>query len=38
MLLQTGICPENLASLALHHRAGFRTVGRRERIGQHHGQ
>ena len=36
-MLQTGIFPENLASLALHHRAGFRTVGRRERIGQHHG-
>jgi L-amino acid N-acyltransferase YncA len=26
------IFPENLASLALHHRAGFRTAGRRERI------
>lgn len=36
--LQTGIFPENQASLALHHRAGFRTVGRRERIGQHHGR
>ncbi|HWC82043.1 MAG TPA: GNAT family N-acetyltransferase [Pseudonocardiaceae bacterium] len=36
--LQTGIFPENLASLALHRQAGFRTTGRREHIGQHHGQ
>ena len=36
--LQTGIFPENTASLALHQHAGFRTVGRRDRIGQHHGQ
>lgn len=36
--LQTGIFPENTASLALHGHAGFRTVGRRERIGKHHGQ
>jgi L-amino acid N-acyltransferase YncA len=35
--LQSGIFPENTASLALHHRAGFRVVGTRERIGQHHG-
>lgn len=35
--LQSGIFPENTASLALHHRAGFRVVGHRERIGQHHG-
>ena len=32
--LQTAIFPENQASLALHHRAGFRDVGRRERIAQ----
>lgn len=32
--LQAGIFPENAASLALHAAAGFRTVGRRERIGQ----
>lgn len=32
--LQTGIFPENTASLALHQRCGFRIVGRRERIGQ----
>jgi L-amino acid N-acyltransferase YncA/DNA-binding transcriptional ArsR family regulator len=35
--LQTGIFPENRASIALHHSAGFRTVGVRERIAQHHG-
>ncbi|WP_041841913.1 GNAT family N-acetyltransferase [Actinoplanes friuliensis] len=33
--LQTGIFPENTASLALHHAAGFRTVGVRERLGRH---
>jgi len=32
--LQAGIFPENAASLALHARHGFRTVGRRERIGK----
>lgn len=31
--LQVGIFPENTASLALHRRAGFRTVGTRERLG-----
>ena len=36
--LQSGIFPENTASLALHARVGFRTVGRRERIGQHYGR
>jgi len=35
--LQTSIFPENPASLRLHTRAGFRTVGVRERIGQLHG-
>lgn len=35
--LQTSIFPENRASLALHHAAGFRTLGVRERIAQHHG-
>ncbi|WP_441245121.1 N-acetyltransferase family protein [Kitasatospora sp. McL0602] len=35
--LQAGIFPENTTSLALHHRAGFRTIGTRERIGRHHG-
>ena len=32
--LQAGIFPENTASVALHHRCGFRTVGRREKLGQ----
>lgn len=35
--LQTGIFPENRASIALHQSAGYRTLGVRERIGQHHG-
>lgn len=32
--LQATVFPENEASLALHRRAGFRVVGRRERIAQ----
>ena len=32
--LQAGIFPENTASIRLHENAGFRLVGRRERIGQ----
>jgi L-amino acid N-acyltransferase YncA len=32
--IQTSIFPENTASLALHERAGFRIVGRRERIAE----
>jgi L-amino acid N-acyltransferase YncA len=36
--IQSGIFPENTASLALHRAAGFRVVGTRERIGQHHGR
>ena len=35
--IETGIFPENHASLALHHAHGFRTVGTRERFGQHNG-
>ena len=35
--LQASIFPENAASLALHAACGFRVVGRRERIAQHHG-
>lgn len=31
--LQAGIFPENAASIRLHQKAGFRIVGRRERIG-----
>lgn len=36
--IQSGIFPENVASLALHQSAGFRVVGTRERIGRHHGR
>jgi L-amino acid N-acyltransferase YncA len=36
--IQSGIFPENAASLALHRAAGFRTVGVRERIGRHAGR
>ncbi|MER7582086.1 N-acetyltransferase family protein [Kitasatospora sp. NPDC097691] len=35
--IQSGIFPENTASLALNARAGFRIIGTRERIGLHHG-
>jgi L-amino acid N-acyltransferase YncA len=35
--IQTGIFPENEASLRLHERAGFRVVGRRERLAKHNG-
>ncbi|MFE5493935.1 GNAT family N-acetyltransferase [Streptomyces virginiae] len=35
--IQSGIFPENTASLALHARAGFRIIGMRERIGRHRG-
>jgi L-amino acid N-acyltransferase YncA len=36
--VQTGIFPENTASLALHQRCGFRVLGVRERIGQLQGR
>jgi L-amino acid N-acyltransferase YncA len=36
--IQSGVFPENTASTALHLAAGFRIVGTRERIGQHHGR
>ena len=36
--IQTGIFPENVASIALHERCGFRVVGRRERIGRLNGE
>ena len=36
--IQSGIFPENAASLRLHERAGFRVVGIRERLGRHHGR
>jgi L-amino acid N-acyltransferase YncA len=36
--IQSGVFPENTASLALHERAGFRIIGVRERVGRHHGR
>jgi L-amino acid N-acyltransferase YncA len=36
--IQSSIFPENIASLRLHRAAGFREVGVRERIAQHHGR
>ena len=35
--VQSGVFPENSASLRLHQRAGFRVVGVRERVGCHDG-
>jgi L-amino acid N-acyltransferase YncA len=35
--LQAGIFPENIASIKIHQSAGFRIIGRRERIGQMNG-
>jgi phosphinothricin acetyltransferase len=35
--IQSGIFPENTASLALHAACGFQTVGTRRRIARHHG-
>jgi len=35
--LQAGTFPENVASIALHKRNGFREVGRRERLGKMNG-
>jgi L-amino acid N-acyltransferase YncA/DNA-binding transcriptional ArsR family regulator len=36
--IQSGIFPENIASIRLHQRKGFRVVGTRERIGHLHGR
>jgi L-amino acid N-acyltransferase YncA len=36
--IESGIFPENAASLRLHRGAGFRVVGTRERLGRHHGR
>lgn len=36
--VQSGIFPENTASLALHAKAGFRVVGTRERLGRDQGR
>jgi len=35
--IQSGIFPENVASLRLHESAGFEVVGRRNRIAKHDG-
>jgi L-amino acid N-acyltransferase YncA len=35
--LQAGIFPENVASIGLHTKAGFRIVGTRERLGRMNG-
>lgn len=35
--IQSGVFPENTASLAVHARTGFRIVGTRERVARHHG-
>lgn len=35
--IQSGVFPENTASLAVHQRAGFRVIGTREHIGRHYG-
>jgi len=35
--LQAGVFPENLGSVALHRKCGFREIGRRERIGKLNG-
>jgi phosphinothricin acetyltransferase len=36
--IESGIFPENAASMALHRAAGFRVVGVRERLGRHDGR
>lgn len=36
--IQSGVFPENTASIALHTTVGFRTVGRRERLGRQNGR
>jgi len=35
--LQAGIFPENASSLKIHEKAGFKTLGVREKIGKQHG-
>ena len=36
--IQSGVFPENVASLALHMAVGFRVIGTRERVGEHFGR
>ncbi|MCP2323275.1 phosphinothricin acetyltransferase [Hamadaea flava] len=33
--IQSGIFPDNEPSLRLHHKAGFRVIGTREKVGRH---
>ncbi|WP_457030503.1 N-acetyltransferase family protein [Kitasatospora sp. P5_F3] len=35
--IQSGVFPDNAASLALHAKAGFRVIGTRERVARHRG-
>ena len=35
--IQSGVFPENKASIKLHEKVGFRYIGRRERVGKIHG-
>ncbi len=35
--LQSGVFPENKASIKLHEKVGFRYIGKRERVGKIHG-
>ncbi|RIV35255.1 N-acetyltransferase family protein [Flagellimonas lutimaris] len=35
--IQSGIFPENIASIKLHEKMGFRYIGKRERVGKTHG-
>ena len=36
--LQSGILPENVASIKLHEKVGFRMIGFREKVAKHHGE
>jgi len=36
--LQSGIFPENIGSIELHKKVGFRYIGKRERVGKLHGE
>ena len=36
--IQSGVFPENTASIRLHEQAGFRVVGTRRQVGRHHGR
>ncbi|MEC3964242.1 GNAT family N-acetyltransferase [Flagellimonas halotolerans] len=35
--IQSGVFPENIASIKLHGKVGFRYIGKRERVGKIHG-